>query len=80
MTKAHELKLVLETFNAVANGQDYLILEQSEKVYERNDFILLIATNIGVETGQTLMTQIQYICSDDGLKDNYVLLKLKEVN
>ncbi|MGX8835332.1 DUF3850 domain-containing protein [Amedibacillus sp. YH-ame6] len=80
MTKTHEIKKPLEKFNEIIES-DYLVLEQNQdRKIEKSDFVLFIATNNEVETGQTFMTQVQFVkVNQEGLKEGYVLIKYKDV-
>lgn len=77
--KTHEVKMPVKQFQDLANKPDYLIVEQTDRAYEQTDVILFIAI-VGEETtGQTLLTQVESVNTDPGLKDGYVLIKLKEL-
>lgn len=79
MIKTHEINLTTTNFNQF-NANDYIIVKDEEHKIEINDYILFKQVEIEGEetkdTGLFKMTQVRDIITDDGLKDNYVLLAL----
>ena len=79
MIKTHEINLTTTNFNQF-NANDYIIVKDEERKIEINDYILFKQVEIEGEetkdTGLFKMTQVRDIITDDGLKDNYVLLAL----
>lgn len=79
MIKTHEIKLTTTNFNQF-NANDYIIVKDEERKIEINDYILFKQVEIEGEetkdTGLFKMTQVRDVITDEGLKDNYVLLAL----
>ena len=79
MIKTHEINLTTTNFNQF-NANDYIIVKDEEHKIEINDYILFKQVEIEGEetkdTGLFKMTQVRDIITDDGLKDNYILLAL----
>lgn len=79
MVKTHEIKLTTSNFNQF-NENDYIIVKDEEHKIEVNDYILFKQVEIEGEetkdTGLFKMTQVRDVITDEGLKDNYVLLAL----
>lgn len=79
MIKTHEINLTTTNFNQF-NANDYIIVKDEERKIEINDYILFKQVEIEGEetkdTGLFKMTQVRDIITDEGLKDNYVLLAL----
>lgn len=79
MIKTHEINLTTTNFNQF-NANDYIIVKDEEHKIEINDYILFKQVEIEGEetkdTGLFKMTQVRDVITDDGLKDNYVLLAL----
>ena len=79
MIKTHEINLTTTNFNQF-NANDYIIVKDEEHKIEINDYILFKQVEIEGEetkdTGLFKMTQVRDIITDEGLKDNYVLLAL----
>lgn len=79
MVKTHEIKLTTSNFNQF-NENDYIIVKDEEHKIEINDYILFKQVEIEGEetkdTGLFKMTQVRDVITDEGLKDNYVLLAL----
>lgn len=79
MIKTHEINLTTTNFNQF-NANDYIIVKDEERKIEINDYILFKQVEIEGEetkdTGLFKMTQVRDIITDDGLKDNYILLAL----
>lgn len=79
MIKTHEINLTTTNFNQF-NANDYIIVKDEERKIEINDYILFKQVEIEGEetkdTGLFKMTQVRDVITDDGLKDNYVLLAL----
>lgn len=79
MIKTHEINLTTTNFNQF-NENDYIIVKDEERKIEINDYILFKQVEIEGEetkdTGLFKMTQVRDVITDEGLKDNYVLLAL----
>ena len=79
MIKTHEINLTTTNFNQF-NANDYIIVKDEEHKIEINDYILFKQVEIEGEetkdTGLFKMTQVRDVITDDGLKDNYILLAL----
>ena len=79
MVKTHEINLTTTNFNQF-NANDYIIVKDEEHKIEINDYILFKQVEIEGEetkdTGLFKMTQVRDVITDEGLKDNYVLLAL----
>lgn len=79
MIKTHEINLTTTNFNQF-NANDYIIIKDEERKIEINDYILFKQVEIEGEetkdTGLFKMTQVRDVITDEGLKDNYVLLAL----
>ena len=79
MIKTHEINLTTTNFNQF-NANDYIIVKDEERKIEINDYILFKQVEIEGEetkdTGLFKMTQVRDVITDDGLKDNYILLAL----
>lgn len=79
MIKTHEINLTTTNFNQF-NANDYIIVKDEERKIEINDYILFKQVEIEGEetkdTGLFKMTQVRDVITDEGLKDNYVLLAL----
>nr|DAX52541.1 MAG TPA: protein of unknown function (DUF3850) [Caudoviricetes sp.] len=79
MIKTHEINLTTTNFNQF-NANDYIIVKDEEHKIEINDYILFKQVEIEGEetkdTGLFKMTQVRDVITDEGLKDNYVLLAL----
>lgn len=79
MVKTHEINLTTTNFNQF-NANDYIIVKDEEHKIEVNDYILFKQVEIEGEetkdTGLFKMTQVRDVITDEGLKDNYVLLAL----
>ena len=79
MVKTHEIKLTTSNFNQF-NENDYIIVKDEEHKIEINDYILFKQVEIEGEetkdTGLFKMTQVRDVITDEGLKDNYILLAL----
>ena len=82
MVKTHEIKLTTSNFNQF-NENDYIIVKDEEHKIEVNDYILFKQVEIEGEetkdTGLFKMTQVRDVITDEGLKDNYVLLALTKI-
>lgn len=83
MVKTHEINLDTTNFNMLLENE-YIILENKDKKFEINDYILF--RQIGTsEEGTTeiisyQITQIRNVIDDSGLKDNHILIMLKKIN
>lgn len=81
MIKTHEINLTTTNFNQF-NANDYIIVKDEEHKIEINDYILFKQVEIEgdqtKDTGLFKMTQVRDIITDEGLKDNYVLLALQK--
>lgn len=81
MIKTHEINLTTTNFNQF-NANDYIIVKDDEHKIEINDYILFKQVEIEgdqtKDTGLFKMTQVRDIITDEGLKDNYVLLALQK--
>lgn len=79
MIKTHEINLTTTNFNQF-NVNDYIIVKDEQCKIEINDYILFKQVEIEGEetkdTGLFKMTQVRDVITDEGLKDNYVLLAL----
>ena len=79
MVKTHEINLTTTNFNQF-NVNDYIIVKDEERKIEINDYILFKQCEIEGEetkdTGLCKITQVRDVITDEGLKDNYVLLAL----
>ena len=79
MIKTHEINLTTTNFNQF-NVNDYIIVKDEERKIEINDYILFKQVEIEGEetkdTGLFKMTQVRDVITDEGLKDNYILLAL----
>lgn len=79
MVKTHEINLTTTNFNQF-NANDYIIVKDEQHKIEINDYILFKQVEIEGEetkdTGLFKMTQVRDVITDEGLKDNYVLLAL----
>lgn len=79
MIKTHEINLTTTNFNQF-NANDYIIVKDEQHKIEINDYILFKQVEIEGEetkdTGLFKMTQVRDVITDEGLKDNYVLLAL----
>ena len=79
MIKTHEINLTTTNFNQF-NANNYIIVKDEERKIEINDYILFKQVEIEGEetkdTGLFKMTQVRDVITDEGLKDNYVLLAL----
>ena len=79
MIKTHEINLTTTNFNQF-NANDYIIVKDEERKIGINDYILFKQVEIEGEetkdTGLFKMTQVRDVITDEGLKDNYVLLAL----
>lgn len=79
MIKTHEINLTTTNFNQF-NANDYIIVKDEEHKIEINDYILFKQVEIEGEetkdTGLFKITQVRDVITDEGLKDNYVLLAL----
>ena len=79
MIKTYEINLTTTNFNQF-NANDYIIVKDEEHKIEINDYILFKQVEIEGEetkdTGLFKMTQVRDVITDEGLKDNYVLLAL----
>ena len=79
MIKTHEINLTTTNFNQF-NANDYIIVKDEERKIEINNYILFKQVEIEGEetkdTGLFKMTQVRDVITDEGLKDNYVLLAL----
>lgn len=80
MIKTHEIKLTTSNFNQF-NNNNYIIVEDKEHKIEINDYILfkqieIRETQTEIDTGLFKMTQVKDIITNEGLKENYVLLSL----
>lgn len=79
MIKTHEINLTTTNFNQF-NANDYIIVKDEEHKIEINDYILFKQVEIEGEetkdTGLFKMTQVRDVITDEGLKDNYILLAL----
>lgn len=79
MIKTHEINLTTTNFNQF-NANDYIIVKDEERKIEINDYILFKQVEIEGEetkdTGLFKMTQVRDVITDEGLKDNYILLAL----
>lgn len=79
MIKTHEINLTTTNFNQF-NANNYIIVKDEEHKIEINDYILFKQVEIEGEetkdTGLFKMTQVRDVITDEGLKDNYVLLAL----
>lgn len=81
MVKTHEINLNTSSFNKFTEN-DYIILEDTAKTIEENDYILFKQVETveeqTTETGLYRMTQVKNIINDVGLKDGYVLVILNK--
>lgn len=81
MVKAHEKEVKIEKFDDMESGNNFLIAEiNKEKPFEKGDFILIHKVNENGRTGDSMMTKVEFVINDDGLKENFVLLKLIKLN
>lgn len=81
MIKTHEINLTTTNFNQF-NANDYIIVKDEEHKIEINDYILFKQVEIEGEetkdTGLFKMTQVRDVITNEGLKDNYILLALSK--
>ena len=81
MIKTHEINLNATAFNKFTDN-DNIILQDTEKTIEVNDYILFKQVEVigeeTTETGLYRMTQVKKIINDVGLKDGYVLVILNK--
>lgn len=95
MVKTHEIKLTTSNFNQFNNNDyiivenkennieinDYILfkqveIQQSPTELEEGESV---AENVEIDTGLFKMTQVKDIITNEGLKDNYVLLALMKL-
>lgn len=82
MVKTHEINLNTSSFNKFTEN-NYIILEDTAKTIEENDYILFKQVETveeqTTETGLYRMTQVRKVITDVGLKDGYILIILNKI-
>lgn len=79
MSKLHNVKLLKEYFNDVANGNKKFEVRLNDRNYKVNDKLILneviYENNLPVYTGRSINTTITYVLDNNiYLKDGYVIL------
>lgn len=76
MVKQHDIKVSIERYSDMISGNLYIVLEN--KNYEKGDYILVRKDSKEVE--EQTMCMIEFVNHDEGLQENFVLLKLNKIN
>lgn len=79
--KTHEIKLDIAFCDAVLSGIKTFEIRRNDRGYEKGDHIKFLPIDNGVMTVHNISKkeyEITYILSGWGLKDDYVVLAIKE--
>lgn len=78
-TNTHELKILPEYFEVVANGSKRFEIRKADRDFKVGDFLILREWNRGKFTGRSMTQKIEYIYKGDGsygLSEEYCILGL----
>lgn len=95
MVKTHEIKLTTSNFNQFNENDYIIVKDEEHKIEVNDYILFKqveiqqtpvepeegepVTENIEKDTGLFKMTQVRDVITDEGLKDNYVLLALTKL-